>query len=226
MDWVELCRTATPDGGTLVLRGCGGLYEIRIDGRELMSNRAHRSEEALAELGCASCRGACHVLIGGLGMGYTLRAALDTLPATARVTVVELLPAVADWNRHRLAHLAGRPLADPRVDLQIGDVGTVIAGTAAGCDAILLDVDNGPAPLTDSGNAALYGAAGIEAARRALRPGGVLAVWSADPSPDFEQALKQVGFAIRSVSVSPRGTPDGPEHVIVLGTLPARTRST
>jgi spermidine synthase len=141
------------------------------------------------------------------------------------VTVVGLLPAVADWNRGLLAHLAGRPLADPRVALQIGDVGAVIAATAAGCDAILLDIDNGPAPLTDSGNARLYSAAGIAAARRALRPGGVLAVWSADPAPDFERALNDAGFVVHAVSVSPRGTPDGPTHVIVLGALPASARS-
>jgi spermidine synthase len=185
-----------------------------------MSNRAHRSEEALGELACAGLSGAPEVLIGGLGFGYTLRAALDVLPQAARVVVAELLPAIIEWNRGPLARLAGQPLSDPRVALQPGDVGDLIAAGEARYDAILLDVDNGPQALTDQGNHRLYGASGLAACRHALRDGGVLAVWSADPAPEFEHALAEAGFMPRAVDVSPRGTPDGPMHTILLGILP------
>ena len=224
MTWTELRHAHTPDGGRMVLRCRDGVYEIRVNGWELMSNRAHRSEEAMAELACAGRDGVRQVLLGGLGMGYTLRAALDAVSAAARITVVELLPEIVDWNRGPLAALAGRPLDDPRVDLRIGDVGEALAGAQAAYDAILLDVDNGPRPVSDRGNQLLYGPAGRAAAQRALRPGGVLAVWSADPAPEFEQLLAASGFAARAVEVSPRGTPDGPMHTILLGTLPEGCR--
>jgi spermidine synthase len=218
LSWTELSRAQTPDGGDMVLRCRDGTYEIRINGWELMSSRAHRSEEAMAELACTGLAGAPRVLLGGLGLGYTLRAALDILPPTARVTVVELLPEIVAWNRGVLAALAGRPLDDPRVDLRIDDVGLALAGIETPCDAILLDVDNGPRPLSDRGNRWLYRPEGLAAARRALRPGGILAVWSADPAPEFEQVLAAADFDARSVEVSPRGTPDGPMHTILLGT--------
>jgi spermidine synthase len=218
--WVELARAATPDGGELVLRSDGIIHEIRVNGWELMSNRATRSEAALAELGCAGLSGAPSVLLGGLGLGYTLRAALDILPAAAAVTVVELLPAIAAWNRGVLGPLAGHPLDDARVQLRLGDVGAALARRAAAWDAILLDIDNGPQALTDRGNEAIYGAAGLAQIRRALKPGGVCAVWSADPAPDFERRLDAAGFAVESTRVSPRGLADGPMHTILLGRVP------
>ena len=220
MNWIEIDAAPTPEGGRMVLRQADEIWEIRVNGWELMSNRAHRSEEALAELACAGLTGAPTVLIGGLGLGYTLRAALDTLPQAAQVVVAELVPAIIDWNRGPLAPLAARPLNDPRVTLLPGDVGDLIDTAEGRYDAILLDVDNGPRALTDRGNHRLYGAAGLAACRRALRAGGVLAVWSADPAPEFERALAEAGFAPSSTQVSPRGTPDGPLHSILLGTLP------
>jgi spermidine synthase len=219
VSWIELDRAATQDGGEISLRCRDGIYEIRINGWELMSNRAHRSEEALAALTCTELGDAARVLLGGLGLGYSLRAALDCLPADALVMVAELLPALVEWNRGVLGKLAGHPLRDPRVALRIGDVGAIIDAAETAFDAILLDVDNGPQPLTDQGNQRLYGPDGLAAARRALRPGGVLAVWSADPAPAFEQALAAAGFTAESVEVSPRGTPDGPMHTILLGKL-------
>lgn len=226
MSWIELDRAATPDGGEMSLRCRDGIYEIRVNGWELMSNRAHRSEEALAALGCAGLGAAPHVLLGGLGLGYSLRAALDCLPVGAQVTVAELLPALVGWNRGVLGTLAGHPLRDPRVALRVADVGAIIGAAEAIFDAILLDVDNGPQPLTDQGNHWLYRPDGLAAARRALRPGGVLAVWSADPAPAFEQALAVAGFRPDSVEISPRGTPDGPMHTILLGRLPIRSGKT
>jgi spermidine synthase len=220
MGWIDIDAAETPEGGRMVLRHADGIWEIRVNGWELMSNRAHRSEEALAELGCARLAGTPRILIGGLGMGYTLRAALDHLPQAAHVVMAELLPAIIAWNRGPLALLAGRPLSDPRVEVRRDDVGNLIAEAEGLYDAILLDVDNGPHALTDQGNHRLYGATGLARARRALRPGGILAVWSADPAPDFERALNEAGFTQRSVAVSPRGTPDGPLHSILLGTLP------
>lgn len=220
MEWIEVDAAPTPEGGRMALRRAGGIWEIRVNGWELMSNRAHRSEEALAALSCAGLEGAPRILIGGLGIGYTLRAALEVLPWAAQVVVAELLPAIIAWNQGPLAPLADRPLDDRRVELRQSDVAVLIAAAGAAYDAILLDVDNGPSALTDQGNHRLYDGSGLAAARRALRPGGVLAVWSADPAPDFEQALAEAGFAARSIEVSPRGTPDGPLHSILLGILP------
>jgi spermidine synthase len=224
MSWIEVSQARTPEGGAMVLRCRDGVYEIRVNGWELMSNRAHRSEEAMAELACAGRGDGSNILIGGLGMGYTLRAALEHLPGDARVTVAELMPEIVDWNRGPLAPLAGRPLSDPRVALCQGDVGEVIAAADGTYDVILLDVDNGPQALSDRGNHRLYRPAGLAAARRALRPGGMLAVWSADPVPAFERALAAAGFRASSVEVSPRGTPDGPMHTILFGIRPEIAR--
>ncbi len=221
--WDILARAPVLGGGELVLRGRGGEYEIRIDGAELMTSRGHGSETALAELACAAIAGqpAPRLLIGGLGMGYTLRAALDRLPTAARVVVAELVPEVADWNRGPLASLAGDPLGDPRVDLRIVDVADVLAaepGAGSGFDAVLLDVDNGPAALTRAANAGLYQTAGIALAVRALRPGGILAVWSADPCPELVEVLAGAGCTVEAIALPARGAGGGPEHTIVLAT--------
>lgn len=151
--WTELGRARMRAGEELVLRRRGGHYEIRFNGRELMSDRAHWSETALGTLGCDTLHVAQpRVLIGGLGIGYTLRAALDTLPAAAHVAVAELLPAVIAWNRGPLGELAGRPLDDPRVRVEPHDAARVLRRSAGQFDAILLDIDNGPDDVTFAGN--------------------------------------------------------------------------
>jgi spermidine synthase len=220
--WVELGRAQAPGGGELVLRQRGEELEIRVAGHDLMSSRMHGSEDALARLGCAHVGPAPRVLVGGLGMGFTLRAALEVLPADAQVVVAELVPAVVEWNRGPLAHLARRPLEDPRVTVQVGEVGKLLAASTLRYDAILLDVDNGPVALTRRGNQLLYSPPGLELMRRTLRPGGVLAVWSAARSPDFEQRMRKAGFAARSELARARGAAGGAAHVIFVGQLAAR----
>ena len=160
-----------------------------------------------------------HILVGGLGMGFTLRAVLDGLSATGRVTIAELLPEVVRWNRDHLGHLAGEPLDDPRVSLVVNDVAYVIATSRHAFDAILLDVDNGPAALTDQRNEKLYRPRGLEIVRRSLRPGGILVVWSASPDRPFERVLRQTGFSVRTETVRALGGSKGPRHTIFLGTV-------
>jgi spermidine synthase len=217
--WETIAKARAPDGGELVLYHRGGEFVIRVDGRELMSSRAHGSEEMMAELACAQARTAeaPRVLVGGLGLGYTLRAALESLPPSAEVTVVEIVPDVVAWNRGPLAHLAGRPLDDPRVTVVVGDVAAVVRTTRVRFDVILLDVDNGPAALTRPGNQTLYGEPGLTAARRALRRGGVLAVWSADPDEALMRRLGRAGFRVDVRKVPARGVAGGPNHSIFLG---------
>ncbi len=205
-----------PSGETMSLHRRDNEFSLRVAGIELMNSRQHGSEEALAELALAELGGrAEHVLIGGLGMGFTLRAALDVLPAGARVIVAELVPQVAEWNRGPLAHLAGRPLADPRVKLVVADVADLLARTAGAYDAVLLDTDNGPEGTTQDGNERLYSAAGLHAAHGALTPGGVLAVWSAFPSPAFVKRLVAAGFSVTEKNVRSRGK-KGVRHVVWL----------
>jgi spermidine synthase len=222
MPWQTLDRARAPDGGELVLRCRDGEYEIRVDGHELMSSRAHGSEEAMAELACAhlAATDTPRVLVGGLGMGYTLRATLNVLPASARVLAAELVPAVVAWNRGPLAGLAARPLDDARVEVHEGDVLAWLRKTTVRVDAVLLDVDNGPKALTRKGNQVLYSAPGLDTIKRALRPRGVLAVWSADRSPAFERDLRRAGFDAKSVDVPARGVAGGPKHTIFLARLP------
>jgi len=194
----------------------GDEFSLRVAGLELMNSRQHGSEEALAALALAElARPAQHVLIGGLGMGFTLRAALDALPATARVSVAELVPQVAEWNRGPLAHLAGRPLADGRVKLVVADVANLLARATRAYDAVLLDTDNGPEGTTHEGNERLYSPAGLRAAHGALTPGGVLAVWSAFQSPAFARRLVAAGFAVSEKNVRSRGK-KGVRHVVWL----------
>jgi spermidine synthase len=217
--WLELGRGRAPDGGELVLRQRDQEFEIRVAGQDLMSSRLHGSEEALARLGCAHVGPGGRVLVGGLGMGFTLRAALDAVPADAEVVVCELVPEVVDWNRGPLAELAGRPLDDPRVRVHVGDVGALLGSTKVRFDAILLDVDNGPQGLTKKSNQLLYGPPGLERTRRALRPGGVLAVWSAARSPEFVARLVRAGFAARAETARARGDAGGTAHTIFVGKL-------
>lgn len=220
--WELLGETRTPDGRLMALTRRGGEWVIHADGKSLMSSRMHGSEEALASLGCRRLSGveAPCVLVGGLGMGFTLRATLDVLPADAKVVVAELVPAVAEWNRGALGELAGRPLADPRVKLELGDVAAVLRANEAAFDAVLLDVDNGPSAFTSEGNAGLYDDRGLAAARAALRPEGCLAVWSAREDRKFEQRLRYAGFRAEAQRVRARGKRGGPRHVIFLGVVP------
>jgi len=217
--WDLLGRTATPDGDELTLMQRSGELVIFANGKPLMSSRMHGSEEALATFACAQARllDAPSVLVGGLGMGFTLRATLDTLPPSATVIVAELLPAVVDWNRGVLGPLAGEPLRDRRVSVALGDVSETLRAHRHAFDVVLLDVDNGPAAFTSPANGALYGDRGLALIRRALKPGGVLAVWSAWEDRKFEQRLRYGRFRVKVERVRARLKRGGPRHTIFLG---------
>jgi spermidine synthase len=205
---VVLERVQVP-GGELVLSKRGDELSIRVRGVELMSSRNHDSEDELGRRAAALCGDGKRVLVGGLGLGFTLRAVLDN--CRAAIDVVELVPAVVRWNRTHAAHLANHPLDDPRVTVIEDDVAAVIASAKASYDAIVLDVDNGPDELFDS-NRQLYRRNGLAAARRALVPGGGLAVWSSFESSTFETWLREVGFSVETVRIKARGA----RHVIWL----------
>ena len=212
----RLADVRLDDGTRLSLSRRDDEFLILADGRPLMSSRLHGSEEALGRIaGRAASAGAPRILIGGLGMGFTVRAALDVLPPAASVIVTELAAPVVAWNRGPLAHLAGFPLEDPRVELRVEDVRHTVRARGP-FDAILLDVDNGPSAFTVASNDALYSAAGLAAARAALRPGGVLAVWTAQDSPAFAARARRAGFAVAVERV--RGAPNnrGPRHRIIV----------
>lgn len=217
--WELLDRAPVPGGGgELTLHRRGEEFSIRADGDELMNSRMYGSEEELAERACdriADRRGAS-VLVGGLGLGFTAAAALRQLAADARVLVAELVPAVVLWNRGHLAHLADFPLGDPRLSVHEGDVGRLLKSARRAYDAILLDVDNGPAGFTRPGNDRLYSHEGLASARRALRPGGVLAIWSAAPNRAFSQRLIRGGFQVEEVTVAARRNGRGPRHTLWL----------
>ncbi len=212
--WEVLARASAPDGGEFVLHHRDGEFVIRVHGKELMSSRVHGSEEAMARLGCEGLGSTpdARVLVGGLGLGYTLRATLDALGPRARVVVAELAPAIVEWNRGPLAPLADRPLEDARVQVEVADVRKVMRGGAP-WHAILLDVDNGPAALTRASNAGLYDSAGLSAAHAALVPGGRLVVWSAGPDARFTTRLVQAGFAVETHAVS-AGKGRGTRHTL------------
>jgi len=217
--WELLGRTSAPDGAEMALTHRDGEYVILANGQSLMSSRMHGSEEALATLACRRVRTReqpC-VLVGGLGMGFTLRATLDLLPKDATVVVAELVPAVVEWNRGPLGPLAGHPLKDRRARIDVGDVGATLRASRNRFDAVLLDVDNGPAAFTASDNAGLYDDRGLAAARAALTAGGVLAIWSAWDNRKFEQRLRYGGFAVEVERVRGRLTRGGPRHTIFLG---------
>ncbi len=196
---IKRAAVRTPDGGEIALYQHDLDFTIKINGADLMLSRHHESELALARLGCAHLAGstAPRVLIGGLGMGYTLRQTLDMLGADGRVMVGELLGAIVEWNREFLGPLNDYPLLDRRVELRCGNILALIASAKNSFDAILLDVDNGPQAMTDSGNNRLYDYEGIVACRRALNRGGCLAVWSAAPNREFEQLLLSCNFHVR-----------------------------
>jgi spermidine synthase len=213
----ELIDSAdVPGGEPLRLFRRGADYMIVLDRNELMNSRMSGSEEALALMTCARLGGrkAPHLLIGGYGMGFTLRAALSALGREARVTVAELVPKIIDWARGPMAALTAGCLDDQRVRLVIGDVGDAIDAGRGGYDAILLDVDNGPDGLTRAGNDGLYSHAGLAAAKAALKPGGVLAVWSAAEDKAFARRLGSAGFAVEEVAVRARANGKGPRHII------------
>lgn len=214
--WQVLGRARTPDGTELVLsHHPGSGYLITANGEGLMSSRLHGSEQALASLGCARARSRPRprVLVGGLGMGFTLRAVLDVLPADADVRVSELVPEVVEWNRGALGAITQYPLTDPRVRVDVGDVGDVLRTNPATFDAVLLDVDNGPTAMTDASNTRLYAMRGLVCARESLRLGGVLAVWSAAGDRAFERRLRAAGFSVRAETARSRHT-SGTRHVV------------
>lgn len=201
--WNIIDTVVAADGTKLVLARRGTEWEVSADRATLMSSRAHGSEEALAQRTFERVPGATRVLIGGLGLGYSLRATLDLLPPHGRATVAELSPSVVGWNRSHVAHLAGSPLDDPRADVFAGDVRQAIAKTGP-YDAILLDVDNGPEALVHDTNAGLYSANGIAACFAALSAGGALAVWSLDADENYLRRLRKAGFDATCVWVRAR----------------------
>jgi spermidine synthase len=205
-----IAESTTPDGESLTLSVEHGEYVVRVRGETLMSARLSGSEQAMAKLAldAGALKGESRILVGGLGMGFTLRAVLDQAQAGARIRVVELLADVVQWNRGPLASLARNPLDDPRVSVRVGDLLDYLAGcvadNTAGYDAILLDIDNGPEAFTVAGNDRLYRSAGLALLHGALRDDGVMIVWSAFRSTSFEKRLRQAGFAARTVTVRAR----------------------
>lgn len=217
--WSLLDTAKLPDGtGDLRLKQRGAEFSIMLGANELMNSRLSGSEKALATLVHERLgqRPKPRILIGGLGMGFTLRAALAAWDADARVEVAELVPAVVAWARGPMAAVFGDCLDDPRATIAVADVAAVIRAAPAAYDAILLDVDNGPEGLTVAANDALYDEAGLARARAALRPGGILAVWSQGPDRRFTQRLRRAGFAVEEVSVRANKGRSGARHVIWL----------
>ena len=203
MDFVGGVRVPG-EGGNLTLHRKGDRFTLRVHDTELMSSGAHESEDALAALACAKLGHVADpvVLIGGLGMGYTLAAALKGTGPAAKIIVAELIPAVLEWNKGPLSHLAGHPLRDPRVSVRVQDIALSLQTEAEAFDAILLDVDNGPEGLTRDSNNWLYSPDGLTAAYTALRPNGVLAVWSSTPERTFAMRLRKMGFEVEEVRVA------------------------
>ncbi|UYO37539.1 spermidine synthase [Rhodopseudomonas palustris] len=218
LPWIQLATAKVPGGGELRLMRRGEEFSIRLDANELMNSRLGGSEEALATLACQKLAGRARprVLIGGLGMGFTLRAALKVFGADAVIEVAELVPEVIDWARGEMAGLYGDSLTDPRVSILQRDVGELIRAGAGRYDAILLDVDNGPEGLSRPANDQLYDSRGLSDARTALRGGGVLAVWSSGPDDSFTKRLRRGDFAVNEVPVRAVGKRTGSRHWIWL----------
>ena len=214
LPWITVDETRTADGTVLTLARRGTEWEVRFDGLVLMSSRAHGSEDALAHLAFARVPQAKTVLIGGLGLGFSLRATLDLLGPRGKVVVAEQSSPVVDWNRAHVGDLAGRPLEDPRVTVRLGDVRARIVEARATYDLILLDVDNGPAALIHQANAGLYDATGIVACHVALKAGGALAVWATGPDARYLRRLQRSGFDASAVRVAPRPGAGGRKHVV------------
>ncbi|MEP7029355.1 MAG: spermidine synthase [Pseudolabrys sp.] len=205
--WTHIDRAQVPGGGELRLMKRGAEFSIKLGHNELMNSRLSGSEQALATLACEKIKGRerPQLLIGGLGMGFTLRAALTVLGPQAKIVVAELVPAVIAWARGPMAEIFEGSLTDRRVDIREADVGDLIRSQPATYDAILLDVDNGPEGLTRKANDGLYNVAGLSAAHAALRPGGVLAVWSSAANPKFTRRMQRTGFDVREIPVRVRG---------------------
>jgi len=221
--WLQLDTARVPGADVqLRLMQRGAEFSMRLGQNELMSSRLSGSEEALATLACRRIEAvkSPHILIGGLGMGFTLRAALAVLGSDARIMVAELVPAVIAWARGPMADIFGDSLDDPRASIREADVVNVIASHDSAFDAILLDVDNGPEGLIRKANDALYDLKGLNAIRRALRPGGVLAVWSSGPNPLFSKRLRAAGFDVNEVAVRATTKRSGSRHVIWFATKP------
>jgi spermidine synthase len=226
LPWILLDTATVPGGGELRLKQRGTEFSIMLGAIELMNSRISASEEALATLVCARIRSRPQprMLIGGLGMGFTLRAALQELPSDARVLVAELVPAVVRWARGPMAELHGSSLTDSRVSLHEGDVGDLIRSQPGSYDAVLLDVDNGPEGLSREANDRLYDLGGLAAARASLVPGGILAVWSSAPNQAFTGRLRKTGFNVEEVGVRAKGARGGSRHVLWLATNPGTWR--
>ncbi|MDT0683180.1 spermidine synthase [Roseicyclus sp. F158] len=225
LPWVKLATATAPDGDTLRLLRRGDEFSIRLDGgNELMNSRLGGSEEALATLalGRLSGRSAPRVLIGGLGMGFTLRAAQAIAPEGAQLVVSELVPDLVGWARTHMAPVFKECLSDPRVEVRPGDVLAEIREAEGTYDAILLDVDNGPDGLTRAGNDALYDERGLRSARRALTGGGVLAVWSAAPDAAFLKRLSACGFEASAHTIRAGRSKRGSRHTIWTAVRPGR----
>jgi spermidine synthase len=220
--WVQLDNAPLPEGGELRLKQRGGEFSIMLGTNELMNSRLSGSEEALASLACEriGARAAPKILIGGLGMGFTLRAAQAGLRPDAEIVVAELVPAVVAWARGPMAAVFGACLDDPRVGIRETDVGLLIRAQREAYDAILLDVDNGPEGLTRKENDALYDPRGLSQAHAALKQGGVLAVWSSGPDAGFTRRLTRTGFAVEEIKIRANGK-RGARHTIWLATRKA-----
>jgi spermidine synthase len=214
LPWITLDEARTDDGTVLTLARRGTEWEVRADGSVLMSSRTHGSEEELARLAFAKVKHARTVLIGGLGLGFSLRATLDLLGPRGKVVLAEQSSSVVDWNRAHVGDLAGRPLEDPRVSVRVGDVRERIREARAVYDLILLDVDNGPAALIHDANAGLYDAPGIAACHVALNDAGALAVWATGPDDRYLRRLQRSGFDASAVRVAPRPGAGGRKHVV------------
>ena len=223
LPWITVDETRTADGTVLRLARRGTEWEVLFDGLVLMSSRAHGSEEDLARLAFGKVKHARTVLIGGLGLGFSLRATLDLLGPRGKVLLAEQSPSVVDWNRVHVGGLTGQPLADPRVTVRVGDVRARIGEARAAYDLILLDVDNGPAALIHEANARLYDAAGVVACHVALKPGGALSVWATGPDERYLRRLRRSGFSASAVPVAPRPGAGGRKHVVFVA-VKAATR--
>jgi spermidine synthase len=218
--WTPVDQALTPDGKTISLHEHDGSYTIRVDGVALMSTRQHGSEERLAELACANLREkpGARVLIGGLGFGFSLHAALAALAPDASVVVVEILAAVIAWNRNPAFPLAAEALADRRVTVVQQDVAEVLRAQRSSFDSIVMDIDNGPVALSAEGNDRLYQPAGLKLIRAALRPEGCVAFWSAAPDPAFEELMVRAGFLVETQNCRSRLS-SGRRHTLFLGRL-------
>lgn len=213
-----------PDGTQFVLSQEGDDWMVRVAGRMLMSSKVVDSEDALAEEAFERAGDLEEILVGGLGLGFTLRAALDLAPPDAFVTVAELVPKVVEWNRRHVGVLNEHPLCDERVEVVEGHVLELIQGASERFDVILLDVDNGPVALSSADNDALYSASGLNACHKALAPDGILAVWSSGASSRFERAMKKAHFEVEVLKVGARAGSRA-HHVIFIGRrLPGKPR--